>query len=233
MPTESKATEEKPGNLPDEVTKVLEDIREKLDNPTPAKETPTVPAAPSYVEQRETMKKTLNYTEEQMQAHEQMLMRSQAPIIENTGWSRLEKKSDLDTYRKEIEAELSIYPQERRTPEVMEKIYFYVKGKHADSKPAAPASAPAGSRVAETRVSRGPGYSGSDPGMPAGGGEGAGEEDKLSDAEKFVAAKLGVTEKDYASSRRIGKSIRELRVPDARPVSSLADIELRRLTAPR
>lgn len=225
-------TEDKSGNLPESVTKVLEDIRAKLDNQSPKIEAAPVPAAPSYVDQREELKKSLGYSEDQMHAHEQMILKNNAPVVESLGWSRLEKKADLDTFRKEIESELSLYPQERRTPEIMEKVYYFVKGKHADSKPTATAPAPAssGSRVAETRVTRGPGYSGADPGLPSGGkGEGGGEDLALNDQEKFVASKLGVTEKDYARAREVGRSVRELKIPDTRSSQSMADIELRRL----
>src|SRR5947207_3125860 len=103
MPDDSKPkTEEKPGNLPEEVTKVLEDIKAKLENPPVPKEEPKAPVFPSPLEQRETLKKSLGFTEEQMQAHETLLRQSQAPVQESLGWTKLEKKSDIESYRKEI-----------------------------------------------------------------------------------------------------------------------------------
>jgi len=188
--------------------------------------------SPTIADRRAALQKSLGYTDDQMAAHEEMIIRSQAPIIENTGWSRLEKKTDLDTYRKEIEAELKLYPQERRTPELMEKVYYYVRGKHAEAKPEVKGK-PQG-RVTETKVSGGPGYTGQEGGV-SGEGRETSEEEALSEGEKFVVAKLNeggmmITEKEYAASRKAGKSIRALKVPDTRPATSLADIELKRMT---
>ncbi len=225
---DSSATPNEAAPVNEEITKVLEDLRtaaEKLNKP--AEEPRTAPPIP---DRRATLQKSLGYSDEQMAAHEEMIMRAQAPVIENTAWTKLEKKPDVETYRKEIEAELSLYPQERRTPDLLEKVYFYVRGKHADSKPAA--GAPKGG-APTTRVSSGPGYSGADPGLSAGGGSGAPESEELDDREKFVADKLGVDYKGYAASKKAGKEIRELRVPDSRPVNSLADVELRRMTGKR
>lgn len=228
---ETKPEEKTPdtGNLPDGVTKVLEDIKSKLDGLPPA--TPpaaAAPTVPSWQDQREDLKKRMGYNEEQMRAHEEMLSRQQAPIIESQGWTQLEKHKDLDKYKKEIEAELAIYPQNQRTPVIMEKIFYFVKGKHADSQPATPQTPASG--TPRTRVSAGPGYSGAEPGLPAGGGgEGGTEEEALNDKEKFVAEKLGISEKDYAKARNVGKNIRELKLPDNRQTNSLADVELRRL----
>ncbi len=232
MPPETEEKKEEKGNLPDPVQQALEEIKQKLENP-PAKEEPVIPSGPTAADKRAEIQKRLGFNDDQMAAHEEMIMRSQAPIIENTGWTRLEKKADIETFRKEIEAELAIYPQERRTPDVMEKIYFFVKGKHADSKPTK--TNEPDKRVVDTRVSRGPGYTGSEPGLTGSprSTEGAPEEEALSDSEKFVAAKLGVDEKDYAKSKAAGRAIRELRVPDDRPATSMADIELRRLTGRR
>ena len=232
MPEPTEPNAEPKGNLPDDVMKTLEEIKaatEKMSQPPPAA---PAPSGPSPAEQeREAMKKSLGYTEEQMRAHEASIMRSQAPIIENLGWARLEKKADIETYRKEIEEEMKLYRQENRTPEIMEKVYLMVKGKHADSRPV-PSPSSSG-RVVDTRVSRGPGYSGGEPGLSSGGTEDRPGEEPLSDVEKMVADKLGVSHKDYASSKKAGRAIRELRVPDARPVASLADVELKRMMGTR
>lgn len=230
MPEPITKTEEK-GNLPDAVTQALEEIKAKLDE-KPAEKEPAS-TGPTTADRRALLQKSLGFTDEQMAAHEQSIMQANAPIIEQTGWSKLDKKPDIEKYRKEVEAELAIYPQERRTPDIMEKIYYYVRGKHADSKPADERK---GDTVVTTRVSRGPGYNGQEPGMGGGRGEGGGgaEEDQLTEQEKFVVQKLNdagsnITEKDYATSKKLGKSIRELKVPDTREVRSLADVELRRL----
>lgn len=227
MPDPNEETKDAPP-VNEEITKVLEDLRSAADKLNkPAEEPRTMPPMP---DRRAALQKSLGYSDEQMAAHEEMIMRAQAPVIENTAWTRLEKKPDLENYRKEIEAELAIYPQERRTPDLMEKIYFMVRGKHADSKPAG--AAPKGD-AHRSRVSSGPGYSGADPGLSAGGGSGGPADDELDDREKFVADKLGVGYKEYAQSKKAGKEIRELRVPDTRPVNSLADVELRRMTGRR
>lgn len=234
MPPETKP-EEKPSGLPEEVTKVLEDLKNAADriNKPPEEETPKDAPQTTWAEQREADRKALGFTEEQMQAHERTQMRVTAPIIERTGWAHIDKKPDIDTYRKEIEAELKVYPQERRTPDILEKIYYYVKGKHADSKPAE--IKPNSGKVVDTRVTRGPGYTGADAGLPSAGKAEGGSEDEeaLSEQEKFVCQRMGITEKEYRDSKEAGKSIRKLRVPDERPANSLADLELRRLSKVR
>lgn len=230
MPPETKnnVDEQKPN---EEITKVLEDLRTAADrlNKPAEEEKPAAPAMPSYVEQREADRKALGFTEEQMQAHERTVTRSNAPLVESTAWARLDKKADIDTYRKEVEAEAAIYPPERRTPEIMEKIFYMVKGRRADSKPAGAA----GKTTPEVKVSRGPGYTGNEPSLSE-RRETSGEEDAaLDDKEKFVAEKMGISEVDYAKSKKVGKHIRELRMPDTRPATSLADIELRRMQGRR
>lgn len=230
--------ENKEGNLPDPVMDVLKEIQEKVDKLPKGDEKPevTTPSAPTYADRRVELQKSLGYTDQQMAAHEEMIMRANAPVIERTAWSHIEKRPDIETYRKEIEAELAIYPQERRTPDILEKVYYMVRGKHADSKPAAPA-AKGGSRE-DVRVSRGPGYTGAEPGLAGGSDEKGGEGEELDDKEKYVVSKLReggieITEKDYAKSRNAGRNIRELRVPDQRQATSMADLELRRLTRSR
>jgi hypothetical protein len=234
--------EEKPeekGNLPEAVTKALEDIKAGLENLKPEERPDPAPGrGPGALEEREALKKTMGFSEEQMQAHEQMLRRSQAPLVERDGWRTIEGKSDFKDLKSEIDKEVAIYPSERRTPEMMEKIYYMVKGRHADSKPK---ETPKPGRP-EERISRGPGYSGADPGMPAGGG-GPGEggptpEETLNDSEKFVVSKLRdagvqISDKEYAKSRNAGRSIRELRPEDNRRPTSLADIELSRMKGGR
>lgn len=224
--TEKKETE---GNLPEPVVEVLKEIREKLDKvKEPPKDT-EVPKQPTYADERASLQKRLGFTDEQMRAHEETIIRSQAPQIEATGWASLEKKHDLDKYRAEIAEELKLYPQERRDPVIMEKIYHMVKGKHADSQP------PKKDEPKTERVRSGPGYDGGGPGMPSGGGDGstAGDDEKLSDVEKMVAAKLGVNEKDYAKSRNAGRTIKELKVSEDFKPTSKADVELRRLMGVR
>lgn len=233
MPPETKTTEEEaPAGNNEEITKVLVDLQAAADRLNkPAEEEKPVSTAPSYADQRESDRKALGFTEEQMQAHERTVARTQAPLVESTAWGRLEKKPDIEAYRKEIEAEASIYPPERRTPEIMEKIFYMVKGRRADSKPAA---AP-GKTPPETKVTRGPGYTGNEAGLSErrGGSEEGAEGEALDDKEKFVAEKLGISEVDYAKSKKVGKHIRELRIPDSRPATSLADIELRRMQGRR
>jgi hypothetical protein len=229
MPEPTDKTEEQ--KAPEGVDRVLEELKNLSERiPAKAEEKPTTPVAPTYADRRATLQKSLGYNDEQMAAHEEMILRNQAPIIEQTGWSRLEKKSDLDNFRSDIEKELAIYPQERRTPELMEKIYYMVKGQKADSKPAGGSPS---TRVERTRVSGGPGYNGADPGVGGTGDGGKSPEEDLDDKEKFVADKLGVGYKEYAQSKKVGREIRELRTPDSRPVNSLADVELRRMTGRR
>lgn len=229
MPPEPKANEEKPP-VNEEITKVLEDLREAADKINKPEDEKPAATTPTYADQREADRKALGFTEEQMQAHERGIARAQAPVIESTAWAKLEKRPDIDMFRKEIETELSIYPQERRTPDLVEKVYYMVKGRRADSKPVADPKKGA----PDVRVSRGPGYTGADPGLTGKGADDQGADDNvLDDREKFVAEKLGVTEADYAKSKKVGKHIRELRIPDARPATSLADVELRRLQGRR
>lgn len=232
MPPEIEPKEDpnkKPTELSPEVSKVLEDLKTKMDSLSAApKEKPVEPTVPSWQEQRADLQKRMGFTDEQMAAHEATILKANAPIIEQTGWNRLEKKSDIETFRKEIEAELAIYPQERRTPEIMEKIYFFVKGKHADSQPAKkPEPAPGG--VADTRISRGPGYTGSEPNLGGGGSGETPSEEKLSETEEFVAKKLGVSVKDYARAKKSGREVWQMRPEDSRQFVSAADLEMKRL----
>lgn len=224
---------EKEGNLPDPVMDVLKDLQQKVDAIQP-KETEKKPvtAGPSYADQREADRKALGFTEEQMAAHERTQMRVNAPLMERTAWSTVEKKADIETYRKEIEAEVAIYRPENRTPEILEKIYYMVRGKHADSKPAIPPNK--GQKVEDRKVSGGPGYTGSEPSLSGGRDENRQDDNQeLDDREKFVADKLGVGHKEYAQAKKVGREIRELKPQDMRPVTSLADVELRRMTGKR
>lgn len=218
------------GNLPSETMEVLKQIKEKLESPPKIEksETPApAPVVPTAADQRESLRKSLGYTEEQMAAHEELIMRSQAPIIERTGWQAIENRTDFKDLKKEIDEEVKFYPPERRTPEMMEKIYYYVRGRHADSKPQTktPATPPT------TRVSSGPGYTGTEPNLGSRDTGGEGEEDKLSEVESFVAKKLGVSEKDYARARKVGRDAWRLKPEDSRQSVSLADMELKRLTS--
>lgn len=226
-PKTGEEGKESKGNLPDEVTKVLEDIKAQLGKTVDEK--PETPAAktPTYADTRADLQKRLGFTDEQMSAHEEMILKAQAPIIENAGWQKLDKKSDIETYRKELQDELAIYPPERRTPEIMEKLYFMLKGRRAESKPADKPAANSGEP--KTRISGGPGYNGSDPSL--GGREGAteDEDDKLSETETFVARKLGVPEKEYARAKRVGREAWKLKPQDVRESRSTADMELKRL----
>lgn len=228
--------EKKEGNLPDPVMDVLKDLQEKVENlKKPAEEKPAAPTVPSWVQEREAEKKAMGFTEEQMQAHERSIARAQAPQVEQSAWAGLEKRSDLDKYRKEIEDELKIYRQEVRTPDLLQKIYFMVKGRHADSAPAAGAGEPKpkpGERVVSSRVSGGPGYSGAEGGAGADKPE-ADKSEQLSEAEAVTARKLGVDEKRFALSRNVGKDIIGLRKPDERPVGNGADFDLRRMQGGR
>jgi len=229
MTTDGKEDPKKEeGNLPPEVKKVLEDVKSKLDamQEPPKEETPRAPTVPSYADQRADLQKRLGFNDDQMAAHEQMILKNQAPVIEQTGWNRLEKKSDLENYRKEIEQELSIYPQERRTPDIMEKIYYFVKGKHADSQPKPTPKEPG---VESPRISRGPGYTGSEPSSGAPEPGERPEDEKLSETEEFVAQKLGVNARDYARAKKTGREVWQMKPPDDRQFVSSADLELKRL----
>jgi hypothetical protein len=220
--------------LPEAVTKILEELKVKVDDLKPKEEKVITPSGPTPAEQRASRQKSLGFSDAQMDAYERDALERQGPITEQLGWMRLEKRSDIDTYRKEIEAELGPYRMENRTPEVMEKIYYMIKGRHADSKPPEKKEAPKPTGVERTRVSGGPGYTGTEPNLSATEEtRNAEEENKLDDREKFVADKLGISETDYAKSRNVGRGIRDLRVPDSRPVTSLADIELKRLSGKR
>ena len=225
---DEKPTEEKP----DPVADVLKELKEQVESlKKPVEEKPKKPTVPAWVEEREAEKKALGFTEEQMQAHERSIARAQAPMVEQSAWASIEKRQDLDKYRKEIEDELKIYRPEAKTPDLLQKIYFMVKGRHADSAPAAPAPKP-GERVASSRVSGGPGYSGTE----GGAGSEKPTEDKsenLSEAEAATAQKLRVDPKRFALSRNVGKPIKALQKPDERPAGNGADFEMRRMQGVR
>jgi hypothetical protein len=231
MPSEETPREE--GNLPNPVMDVLKDMKAKIDNlqKTEDKQDPPAPTVPAYAAQRANLQKRMGFTDDQMAAYEESQLKLNAPAVEQAAWSHLEKRPDLDKFRADIEKELAIYPQERRTPDIMEKIYFMVKGRRADPAPAAPAPKP-GERVASSRVSGGPGYSGSEGGQtqekkdePA--------SDQLDDREIDTARKLGVDSKRFALSRNSGKDITPLRKPDERSSATGADFELKRMQGRR
>lgn len=236
MPPEIKI--ETPANsMPEQVTKVLEELKAKLDNPPEVKAAPSSqPSQPSWTEMREEMKKKMGFNDEQMDAHEQSILSKQAPVVEELGWMKLKERKEFTKFEKEIREELAMYPPQNRTPVVMEKIYLMVRGKHADDVPANPGSPkPAGGvsgrEVVRTRVA--PAYSGTETGIAGGSSEGTPEEE-LTEQEQFVASKLGVDTKEYAKARESGKSIRTLEVPiDWRNANNSADLELRRLKGRR
>jgi len=233
MPPTNEDPKKEEGNLPDPVMDVLKDLQTKVaDLNKPKDEEPKATTVPNWQQEREAERKALGFTEEQMQAHERTIARAQAPVIERTAWSALEKRQDLDKYRKEIEAEVAIYPQERRTPEILEKIYFMVKGRHADSAPAPKVEEkkPA-DRVASSRVSGGPGYSGTEGGSSA-EKETPDKSEELDDMERMTAKKLGVDEKRFALSRNSGRDITPFK-KEAPAATSGADLELKRLQGAR
>ena len=218
------------GNLPDSVVKVLEDIKAGMapkDTPEP------VSSGPSAQDIREETRKQLGFTEEQMRAHEGMIRRSQAPLVESAGWARLEKKTDIDSLKKDIEEELKIYPPENRTPDIMEKVYYMVRGKKADSQPAAaPKKKEEGgsSRVVYTRARP---YTGSEEGVAGAGDSGVGEE--LTEQEKHIADRLGVPHDRYVAAHKAGRenAVQALRPKEDSNSGNAADMEMRRMKAAR
>lgn len=233
MPDIEKKPDEKPP-VDESITKVLEDLRVAADKINKPDEKPEVPSVPDYTAQREADRKALGFTEEQMQAHERTVARTQAPVIEQTAWSVLEKRPDLEKYRKEIQAEAERYPQERRNPQLMEMIYHMIRGKHMDDKPVTETKpvVPRTNRVESSRVSAGPGYSGTEGGTST-EKEPADRNEQLSEAEANTARKLGVDEKRFALSRSTGRDITPLKRQDDRQATTGADLELRRLQGAR
>jgi len=233
---DNKEEKKEEGNLPDPVMDVLKDLQEKVNAiQKPAEEKPEpVKTVPSWVQERESEKKAMGFTEEQMQAHERSIARAQAPVTEQAAWSTLEKRQDLDKYRKEIQDELKIYRPEAKTADLLEKIYFMVKGRHADSAPAssAPVKPRPGERVASSRVSGGPGYTGSEGGSST-EKEPSDKSEELNEAEAITARKLGVDGKRFALARNSGKDITPLKKADERTSTNGADFELRRLQGGR
>jgi hypothetical protein len=115
----------------------------------------------------------------------------------------------------------------------MEKIYFMVKGRHADSAPAPePKTQKKDGGVASSRVSGGPGYSGSEGGTSSEKEE-QDKNEQLNEQEAMTAKKLGVDPKRFAASRNSGRDITSLRKPDDRPLATGADLELKRLQGAR
>lgn len=227
-------------NLPDPVMDVLKDLQEKVSKIPKGDEKPIeerkAPTVPTYADQRASLQKRMGFTDDQMAAYEESQNRIQAPIIAQTGWSHIEKRSDIDKYRKEIEDEIRTggYPKERQTPDVMEKIYFMVKGRHADSAPAEErrAAPKPGERVASSRVSGGPGYSGSEGGSST-EKEATDKSEDLTEQEATVSKKLGVDPKRFALARNSGRDITPLRKTDERPTGNGADFDLRRMQGGR
>lgn len=230
MPDEKKTEDQKP----DPVMDVLNDLQKKVEElKKPVEEKPAAPTVPTRAEQRADLQKRLGFNDDQMAAYEQDQASRQAPLVEQTAWANLSKRQDLDKYRKEIEEELSHYRPESKTPEILEKVYFMVKGRHADSAPTPAASPKPGERVASSRVSGGPGYSGTEGGASS-DPKPADKSDELNEAEAIAANKLGVDHKRFALSRNSGKDITPLkRAPEVPAAANGADLELRRLQGAR
>jgi len=231
MPDEKKEE----GNLPDPVMDVLKDMQERISKLPKVDEKPEAPAStvPTYADQRAALQKRLGFSDDQMAAYEESQRSIQAPLVERSGWDSINKRTHFEKYKAEIDAEVANYRSEVRTPEIMEKIYHMIVGRHAESAPpAAPAPKP-GERVASSRVSGGPGYSGSEGGSST-EKEPANKSEQLSEAEAETAKKLGVDEKRFALSRNSGRDITPLKKPVDQPSATTgADLELRRMQGAR
>lgn len=102
------------------------------------------------------------------------------------------KHRDFAQFEKAIAAELKLYPLDKRgNATIIEKLYYVEKGKHAEKN---------GSRenAGGRPPIRGGGVTGE--GLERGNSGGTGA-DSLDNEERYVARKMGVSEKDYAKSK--------------------------------
>lgn len=211
MPTEPENKEEiTPGT--EKAMEILKDIHEKLSKPAEEKkEIPEGQPRPDPAAARTEHMKKMGWTEEQMRLNEETIANAQAPLVNELAWTKLERAhKDVGEYEKGIREELKNYPANRVTPELLDKIYYMVKGVAIDRRDSQPKGHKAG--APQERVARG--YNPSESGMNSSGGGGSGkEEPELSEDERFVSSRLGVKPEDYAEAKK-ARTIRKF----ARPI---------------
>lgn len=205
--------EEQPSPGSAEAMKILKDIQEKLDGKPAEKTTEKEDEAPDPEKELERESKRTGMTKEALRRQDERIALAQAPIIERQAWDSMERgHKDLSEYRDEVKKELENYQPVYRTPELIEKLFWMVKGRSVDKRGSA---APVPQPKPKERISGG--YSGSEASLSGGGSGDRDTEPKLSDEEKEVVDRLGsaaaplgcdLDEKGYErakKSRKIGQ----------------------------
>lgn len=221
-PTDGEGQENQDKSISDAAKAILDEVHKNIDkasqapDPTPPSSQPAPDPQAAYAARREEVKKKMGWTEEQMQFHEQEKMAAVAPVAQEIAFMKVERThKDFDQLRKPFMEEVSKYQKAGRVidSDLAEQIFFMIKGREIEagryqltppsSQPApvppqgrSPSSAaPVG--AAGRMVRRiAAGYSGSEPSLSGGKGEGQ-EEVELSDREKTYARVLNVDAKDY------------------------------------
>lgn len=196
-----KAIEGEEGNVDKaaEALKIAKELEEKLKNqPDPAaEEQPDIDPAEliNTADFKAKAKETTGMTDAQI---EFTIRTAQAAASAGNAKAALAevkiRHPDFVKFEKAITAELKQYPPDKRgNAVIIEKLYYVEKGKEAEKMP--------------NKGSNGNG-SGRQPirgnGSPTGQGldnGNRGESNSLDDDERYVARKMGITEKDYAKSK--------------------------------
>lgn len=216
MPDPENKEEITPGG--EKAMEILKEIHDKLSKPAEEKkDTPeSQPKVPDVQAVRTEHMKKMGWNEEQMRLNEEAIASAQAPLTQELAWTKLERShKDVGEYEKGIREELKNYPASRITPELLDKIYYMVKGVTIDKRDSQPKGHKSG--APSERIARG--YNPSENGMSSSGGGGSDKEvPELTEDERFVSSRLGVKPEDYAEAKK-ARTIRKF----ARPVEISRD----------
>jgi hypothetical protein len=176
-----------------EALRIAKELEDKLNKAPDV--TPPVPNSKDY---RDRVKAETGMTDAQIDFMENTARAASAGANEAAAMATVKSKhpGDFDKFEKDIREELASYDIARRTdPNLVEKVYHMVKGKAMDKNPKNPAPPIRGGNPADT-------------GLDNGGGSGGPE--ALDDQERYVARKMGLSEKEYAQAKGT-KLIHELK----------------------
>lgn len=185
-----------------ETNRIIKDVQEKLSK-TPGQQTPDQNQVREMIKQKTGLSN--EGIEWVMNLNREVVSSAVAPLQEKLAWSDL-KSSKASTHfpinaeiEKEMKEELKAYPVDKRgDPVLLDKVYLLAIGKiHTSRKPDQTQENPViGRRI----VTNNPNPAGSN----SGGSNKSNNSSvsKLSDQEKTIARKMGVSEADYAKYKQ-------------------------------
>lgn len=223
--------------LPDAAQKILDAVQKRLDSKeTPQSPDPQPDPAKQQADWRESKKKEMGWTDQQLDSYQRDIRNAQAPLLKDNALLKLRTAhKDYGQLEKAFSEEVARYEKAGRIIDssLAEELFYMVKGKELSAgryKPEAPASQPdrkpGGVPRGTSRMA--PSYNPSDPGN--GGSERRGEEalGQLSEDEKAyldfmdkAASQIGlsVTAEDYLKGREDKKrGIREIAPRAVKPI---------------